>query len=521
MPKQWRSQQINTQENEALLKHSSVAELWWEAFKKLNPNRALKSAESKIHQLDPLNYSLTIPDTTHINEYNSQKAINSLLGRGEKQNLKDHEEVATIYHELFHVYQSNASVRVFDYFYLIDDLQRKRKELLEYLGYANFYILAESTKSDYGKTIFHSVENYKKLGSADSFSFMLEETLSERYKEIDDDIEKFISQYGEMHRDDFLEKAQDAKDSFRETIEQQIEENVILIKKQAGDIKLYSDLSRSHIVSLEKFFKIAKDVGLHQFHLIEGSAQVFGWCCAGYNIEEKFLSRKKDLEKEKIAQNDTYEKAYQLFKESGGKTPLIFILLSTFALSIINPIDTYLFGLKKVDVFEAKLKELINEEKVTTTNFSEIVINLIELIENIYRGDTFTKNMKSIHDKPDSDSFFLNNINKIRKTTPNSNSLEFIIELLLNKNTVLTLIDFFKQQTDVYRQEIRRNEVMRDYEQFLYDFGSDFPIKCCNKHGQVHKDDYNDWINCNNEDSFIKILTNDFKVDLPNKFKGE
>jgi len=514
MNKTWRSQQVDSEETEVFLKRSSVAELWWETFKKIHKNRSLKSSESNMHQLDPFNYVLSIPSKTYLKNYDENRAIFSLLGKY-NENTIENKEVATIYHELFHVFQSNSISRVFDYFYLVDDIQRKRTKLLEYLGYANFYPLAEATNSDFGKTIFHSVENYGKLVNRDMYDSMFNEVIKERYAEIDEDIETFIAQYGESYREQFLKEAQSAKDSFKETIEEQINNSMASVQKQANDIKEYSNLSRSNIESLIEFFKVSNDINLNLFHLIEGSAEIFGWCCVGYNIDEKFNSREKKSD-------DTYDKAYELFKEAGGQTPLLFILLSTLALSIQskNPIDVYIWSLEKVKFFEQNIKQSLANKEPTSKIFEKITLELIEQIENAYRGLAYTKNLKSIYDKEGKDTLFAKSISNLRESNPESSEYEFIIKLVLNQDIILSMIETFELNTQEFSKEIRKNEVMRDFEEFLFNLSIDFDMKCCKKHDFVKHYDYDEWLNCDSSDSFINTLTNDFKVNLPNKFKG-
>jgi len=468
---------------------------------------SFRSSTLEAHQLEPFNYSLSIPSISNLDSYNKVEAISALLGEGTKTYLKEKDDLATIYHELFHVFQTNSTHKTLDYFYLVDDIQRKRTELLEYLGYANFFTLAESTNSNFGKTIFHCVENYEKLGARESFSSMFDEVLKERYDEIDEDIEKFI------------EQAQSSKESFKETIEEQINDNVALIQHQAKDIKKYSDLSRRPIKELLEFFELQKDTNLHLFHLIEGSAQIFGWCCAGYNIDEKFALRKKELEESQSPQTDTYEKAYELFKEHGGKTPLLFIIISLFSLSFSKPIDVYIWSLKKVKIWEKDLKALFEGEEITPDTFNSIILKLMEQIEISLKGNFFNINVDSVNDREDESSLFLKSINRIRKLIPESNKLEFLTDLILDENVVLTLIERFESHVEEFQDDLRKNEVMRDFEQFLYiDRQTDIFFKCCDKHGEVEKiDDLDHWRYCIEYDSFNQILLNNFKVELPKK----
>lgn len=516
MNKTWRSQKVYNEENKVLLQHSSVAELWWVAFNRVN-KMSFRSSTSEAHQLEPFNYSLSIPSTSNLDSFDKAKAISALLGGGTKKDLKEKDDLATIYHELFHVFQTNSTRKALDYFYLVDDIQRTRTELLEYLGYANFFTLAESTNSDFGKTIFHCVENYEKLGNKESFASMLNEVLKEGYAEIDKDIKKFIAQYGENYREQFTKQAQEAKESFKETIEEQIKDNVALIQNQAKDITRYSDLSRRAIEELIEFFKLQKDTNLHLFQLIEGSAQIFGWCSAGYNIDEKFAFRKKELEASASPQTDTYEKAYELFKEHGGKTPLLFIIISLFSLSVSKPIDVYVWSLKKVKIWEQDLEDLLKGKEITSDIFNSITLQLMEKMEHSLKGNFLNINADSIHDREDTNSLFLKRIHRIREVVPQSNKLEFLTDLILDENVVLTMIESFESHVEEFKEELRKNEVMRDFEKFLRDDGTDFDLKCCSIHGKVDRSKDIIWFDCNEADSFMQILLSNFKITIPNK----
>jgi len=517
MNKTWRSQKVYNEENKALLKHSSVAELWWEAFQRVN-KMSFRSSASEEHQLEPFNYSLAIPSISNLDAYDKSKTISALLGKGSKIDLKGKDDLATIYHELFHVFQTNSTRKTLDYFYLVDDIQRTRTDLLEYLGYTNFFTLAESTNGDFGKTIFHCVENYEKLGNRESFSSMFDEVLNERYTEIDKDIEKFITQNGENYREQFTEQAQSAKESFKETIEKQIEENVAGIQEQAKDIKKYSDLSRRPIEELIEFFKLQKDTNLHLFHLIEGSAQIFGWCCAGYNIDEKFAFRKKELAESNSPQTDTYEKAYELFKGHGGKTPLLFIIISLFSLSVSKPIDVYVESLKKIKSWEKDLESLLEIKEITPDIFQTIALKLMEQIETNLKGTFLNINSDSLHDRGDENSIFLKSIHRIRKLIPESNKLEFLTDLILKEDIILTLIESFESHVEEFKDDLRRNEVMRDFEKFLRDDGTDFDLNCCSIHTKLDRINGEEiWYSCKEIDSFISVLSNNFKIIMPQK----
>lgn len=470
MRKVWRRQTANNSKNEEILKgNRNVAELWWYAFNLIDKT-SFHSLELGGNQLNPFDYTLTIPHKSNLESYDESKAILSLLGRGNNIDFENdtNKKLATIYHELFHVFQSTATKRVFNYFYLIDDIQKTRTQLLEYLGYCNFYTWAEEAEKDMGKTIFHSVEEYYSLT---------------------EEVKNFT--------------------------------HLSHLCRQAKNIKEYSDLSRRNIEEVIDFFKFAKDINLHIFHLIEGSAQIFGWCCAGYNIEEKLKFSKKVKQGKNIVQSDTYEKAYELFREHGGKTPLLFIIISLFSLSSYNSIDIFMICLRKIKIWEDDLKSFLHEEEITSDKFRLLIVQLIEQIENSLRGNFYNFNAKSIHDKEDANSLFLKSINRIRKVAPKSNKLEFLSNLVCDKNVVSTLIESFESHVKEFKDDLRKNEVMRDFEQFLRRAdGTEIYLKCCKEHGEdIIYDFPYPWYECSNKDSFNQILLNELKVSMPNRFK--
>lgn len=521
MNRTWRSQKINN--NRVLLNPNSTSELWWEACQRVD-NLKFFSSESNKHQLDPINYGLSIPDKSYLINYSKSLSVRSLLGKGDSIRSQKNDYVATIYHELFHVFQTNSTKKVLDYFYLVDDIQRKRSELLEYLGHCNFFTLAESTDSKFGRSIFHCVENYNELGSRESLSDMLlatmSEVLEERYTEIDEDIENFVAQHGEHHRDEFQKQAKYAKESFKEIIDSQIKDSISLIQQQSNDIKKYSDLSRSRIKELIEFFKFSHDEKLHLFHLIEGSANIFGWCCAGYNINDRFSLREKEFTEKNPIQQDTYDKAYRLFKEHEGNTPLIFIIITLLSLSSSNSIDVFIWSLKKVKIWEGLFNKLLLGKEINDVTFRSITISLIEHIENSIKGNFFTRDMNSIHDREDENSIFLKSINRIRKVAPQIDNFEFLTSFILDKNLALVLVESFESHAFEFKDSLRKNEVMRDFEQFLRKEDEDFKLKCCTDHKFTHRYDF-EWKECNSVDGFYNILRYDFKINMPDKLLDE
>ncbi len=469
MRKVWRRQTVNNSKNEEILKgERNVAELWWYAFNLIDKT-SFHSSEFDGNQLNPFDYALTIPNKSNLESYDESQAILSLLGRGNNIDFENdtNKKIATIYHELFHVFQSTTTKRVLNYFYLIDDIQRTRTELLEYLGYCNFYQWAEEAEKDMGKTIFHSVEEYYKL--------------TEEVKDFS---------------------------------------HLKHLFKQAKDIKEYSDLSCRNIEEVIDVFKFAKDINLHIFHLIEGSAQIFGWCCAGYNIEERLKFSKKVKQDKNVVQSDTYEKAYELFREHGGKTPLLFVIITLFSLLMRESIDVYKWSLNKVKNWEEDLEILLQDKELNSKVFKLSVISLITQMENTFKGEFYTKNMKSIHDKEDENNIFLQRINRIRNIIPEINNMEFFIDLILNKNIVFALIDSFENSQEEFRVDIRKNEVMRDFEQFLRKGKKKFIFKCCSKHKKQPRYKF-EWKECKSIDSFNSILLDSFRIEMPNKLLNE
>jgi hypothetical protein len=175
-----------------------------------------------------------------------------------------------------------------------------------------------------------------------------------------------------------------------------------------------------------------------------------------------------------------------------------------------------MWSLKKLKTWEETIESLIQKEEITSTIFTSIVSRLLDSIETSARGDFYNANSISVHDREDEDSIFLKSISRIRKIAPKSNKLEFLIDLVLDKELVLHLIESFELHTKEFKDDLRKNEVMRDFEKFLRYDGNDISIKCCNQHGINVIYDFS-WERCTNADSFNQILLNDFKVSSPNR----
>jgi len=520
--KTWRSSKHSHTDNDGLLEQKSVAQLWEYAFKRID-TFTFKSGDSEAHQLNPFDYSLIIPDRSYLDNYNSDDAILALLGRGRTTDLKNEDQVATLYHELFHVFQSITTQQVLDYFYYIDDLQLKRVELLKTMGNVNFFTLTQTLQQEFGKSVFHCVENYSKYGDKKYYKNVLNETLAERNKEIDEEIKSFILQYGDTYRIQIEKEGEKAKDEFRKIIEKQIVDNIKTISEQSKNIQKYSNLSRSKIENLINYISFSDDLKLHRFHLIEGSANIWGWACAGYNIQEKLNSKLKDIDTANSSSIDKYIKAYQLFLEYKGKTPLLFIILSMLSLSMKSPLDVFSFGLNKITIWEKDIEMMLKQKQITQELFSQTVIALIDKISNTLTGKFYTVNMTSVHDNKKYENHFLKQINNIRDELPQINSLEFLIDFVIKQSMADKIIDCFDAHKKEFEKEIREGEVLRDFEKFLKSNGNvDFPIQCCNEHKNINNvDDSHIWKECSNKDSFISILFNNFKITIPSSLINE
>ena len=457
LKKTWRNQS-----SKVATKPLSVAKMWEIAFIKVE-NFTFNSPDSESHQLDPFNYSLTIPDKSCLMTYDPDKAILSLLGKSVGNNTSGEDDIATTYHELFHVFQSTTTKQVLDYFYLVEEIQNKRTELLKYLGLESYFPMSEKYGEGFGKSVFDCIER---------------------------------------SHNDISKKLYSSPNNISE------------------ELKRLSDLSISDIKKLTGYFSYANDLKLHVFHLIEGSATIFGWCCAGYDTESKFLERIDEIAIDRsVSNNDMYHRSYQLFLQSSGKTPFIFVLLSTVSLTMSEPIDAFIFGLTKVQGWEADFKQDIADISGTCLDFKKLTQKYFLKISNSLHGRFYTLGTESVHDKESNNNMFIKSISSIRKLLPDIGSLDFLNDLVQNPNTSYILVDIFDRHRKIHEGYVRYSEVVRDFEKFLRSTTNDvdFLFKCCGnpKHNNVRRYDVTDWMFCEENDSFANILLDKFKIKFP------
>ena len=453
--KSWRK--ISSQDDKQNL---SAGELYLSIRTKLD-KLEFSSSHSKNHQLNPWNFSLSIPDTVSLKQYDVQNAINALIGKNNKNLQPGNTDVETIYHELFHVFQSNSTAIVFDYFETVDSLQLHRAYLLKYLSETVFFELLGDSQLEQCKSIFH-----------------------------------------------FLDYCKDQ------------------------NIKFYGNACILGMERLIEYFNTPKDLEIHTFHLIEGSAEVFGLCCGGYDA---FAKIELDIENQG---NELYFKAYQLFKENGGKTPLVFIILCLAALKCgvpyasmqKTPADIFIWGLEKVKNWESDFNVMVFNQEIDEAAFKSIAYQLVDQITNTIAGNFSAYSNNSTRDKKESfyhakeESIFMQTLGNIRNTFKESNDLSFLVDLVLNKQVAYDLADKFNADSEQMKAALRIHQVVRDYDSFLINevnypldsCGADFKIYCCPTHKEVSSMSH--WNLCEHKESFKNILLNEFGITPSARF---
>jgi hypothetical protein len=388
------------------------------------------------------------------------------MGASNKNVQSGNTDVEIIYHELFHVFQSNSTAMVFDYFNAVDSLQLKRAHLLKYLASSGFFESLTDAQLEKCKSIFH-----------------------------------------------FLDYCEDQ------------------------NIKLYGNGSIYDMEALVEYFDRPKDLKIHTFHLIEGSAEVFGLCCGGYDAFAKIDS---DIENQG---NELYFKAYQLFKEKGGKTPLIFIILCLAALKCgvpyasmkKTPADIFIWGLEKLKNWESDFNAMVSNQEIDEVTFKSIAYQLVEQIANAIAGNFSAYSNNSTHDKRENfyhakdESIFMQTLGNIRNIFKESNDLKFLVDLVVNRQSAYELADKFNADSEQMKAALRIHQVVRDYEKFLITNASlaaigayaEFKIYCCSDccpEGDIDPMKKTIWRSCENKNNFKNSLLNEFGIKLPARF---
>lgn len=295
-------------------------------------------------------------------------------------------------------------------------------------------------------------------------------------------------------------------------------------------IKKLSDLQKSYIENLIKYFEHPKDLDLNTFELMEGSAEVFGLCCGGFDAFSELDIRLENLKSEGTKQEnpELYLKAYRLFKENGGKTPIVFIILCLSALKYgsmeladhTTPPDIFSWCLKKLSHWENDFKELVSIQE-PEKNFSTIACQLMEKISASITGHFYLPSPKSVHDKEQKYSEeitpFMQGLGNIRSSFEQFDNLSFLVDLISDKKYFYQIAEKFNVQERQMEDLLRVNQVVRDYENILMlkldDY--DFEINCCSKHKKVSIFDDETWDLCKSPNNFKRNLLNNFNITIP------
>lgn len=295
---------------------------------------------------------------------------------------------------------------------------------------------------------------------------------------------------------------------------------------QNKDLKYLSNLNNQDIKDLLEYFSISKDVEIQTLEIIEGSAEVFGLCCGGYSafcrLDQQIREREKNGDRHINA--EMYTKAYQLFKQYGGRTPILLITLSLLSLkfgslgevSSATPPDIFMWGLRYVPLWEDELDGILTDEIPDVEQFSSIMFQMIKKVSSAIQGQFHIAVDTSIHESGNDikESPFLTALTEIRTNLYRGDEFIFLNDLILQKDTAYHLIDNFKIRSESVTETDRLFRLLQDFEQLLLHKASGcFNIYCCSAHGDVSTNDA--WHKCDHPDSFKTLLSAKFDITLP------
>lgn len=518
MIKEWRKQvSYKEPESKAVdLSKMKVADLWLYTFKKFNELSFSSSDQGKNHQVSPLDFSLSIPDEKFLKGFDSSRTQLALMGvKIEKENIDKNN--ATIYHELFHVLQVSYTKTAFDYFYLVDELQGSRKNLLKFLTDLNFFDAISNEAMANTQSIFHYVEIYGQE-LTQHLKKIIKKNIDSRADEIDFELNSILEALDEEEKTLAIKIAEKHKMSYSNQANSILKEKIKEVIDSEESLSRLADLSKPHIEKILKYFDYPKDLDIHTFHLIEGSAEVFGLCCGGYNASANLEQR---ISASSPA-DDMYVKAYQLFRENKGKTPILFIVFVLFCLRYGSPTDTenktpadiFTWGLKNVEHWELGF-----EKTDSSMPFELIIEDLVEKIGNSIRGGFFINNESiSVYDKDDflknsGKSIFSIRLSNVRSNFESEKEFCFLSKIIIDHNAAIEIIKPFRTNEE-FTFDLRKNQVFRDYEKILLDPNLDYEIQCCSEHGELERFD-EILSSCHNSDSFVSILKSHYNLDIP------
>jgi hypothetical protein len=296
------------------------------------------------------------------------------------------------------------------------------------------------------------------------------------------------------------------------------------------DLTVLSELSSQDLLDLLEYFSNANDAEIQVFEIIEGSAEVFGWCCGGYSafsvLDDQI--KKREIFGKPHKNSELYTKAYVLFDKSGGKTPILLVILSLISLrygslgevSSVTPSDIFTWGLKHVSLWESDINSILADRKLDVSLFNIVIRDMFEKIRIAAQGQFCLARETAIDEISDDirSSPFMTTLLDIRGCVDRSDDIPFISELILQKNLPYAIVDIFNLRGSELKKKLRHYRVLQDFEKLLLhktEWSID-KIYCCSIHREVSIDGA--WYDCDHNDSFKVLLFNEFGVTIPEFF---
>lgn len=454
-------------------KDVDVADMWLKMLNPYSKDLNLNSFDSE-YRLSHWDFALHIPDFCYEWVTPSQQ-IRRLFGYGELNSIPRKQDsyidnAETLFHEMFHVFQTLTCRSVFDMFYLSSDIQQNRNSILTTL--VDMYKGANlSIKFENHKTFFHHVQE----------------------------------------KPSFVEK--DKKQSGLGLGE-------ILAKRV--------DLSKGSLKSLLQYKNDKYNNSCSTYELIEGSAAIFGLCCAGFKIDEEVL-------KERYGGDNLYTKAFTVFVNKGGDSPLLFIIFSLVSLKcgVVLDIDD-MFGLpypgdifdwllENLDVFQDsifnyELNKLMNCESEVKKDINK-AFDMAEIMASAKFRQRTNKSFYE-NDEDIKTNFFLSTINEINLMSYDFSNISFLMDIVLNQKIRDDIILIFNRE----KHRHAYNHTAHELERIIANMSNDdpdqaYPIFCCKKHFDAKNKtlmrvDSQKWVNCNENDSLRSRVLLNLDIEL-------
>lgn len=445
-------------------------ELWLEMIDILM--RLTFSDQTSGNQLNPWDFSLKIPSISFLNNYDQKRTINSLLAIQNDPIITDKEinkNIETIYHELFHVLQANATYSVFEYFSSISKFQQSRKTILKLIA----PILNFLDNDFYEKNV--SIFHYLKAVENERFIKFHEPLLSYYLKRLypyfntanDIDLHTFQLIEGSAKIFGLCCSGKDVIKEIDNELKNKTNEEI-------------NDKNSKFALYQKAYYEFRENNGSIPLIFI-----LICFACLDYGIVD-----------------------------SSSKN---------------TPPNLFRKCLNEVKHWEEMLKDEygkdINNFRKTTTEIYRKICYFLQGTANYDECNTH-ENLQNF-DKNDEGSVFEKTLLHIRKKYPNKDAISSILELILNPEYVLDVHKYFLKSINENSNILREYKCLRDFEKLLsqsadFDPDDQFPsldIYCCQEHGDVGVAD--SWYDCINKDSFVYILEHTFGIDIPERFKFE